>query len=66
MAFLLSASFDVDELEDYLELRDAAVQEQIAASNRDVGAGRTRSAVALLSEFKKTKVTAKNKRATKR
>jgi PHD/YefM family antitoxin component YafN of YafNO toxin-antitoxin module len=43
---------DADELEDYLELRDPNVREQIAESNQDVKSGRTRPAVDLLTELK--------------
>ncbi|MBI3210640.1 MAG: hypothetical protein HYZ37_17275 [Candidatus Solibacter usitatus] len=42
---------DADEMEDYLELRDPKVKSQIRQSNRDVRAGRTRSAEALLDEL---------------
>ena len=43
---------DADELEDYLELQNPNVREQIAASNEDVKAGRTRPAAELLPELK--------------
>ena len=43
---------DADELEDYLELQNPNVREQIAASNEDVKAGRTRPAAELLTELK--------------
>ena len=49
---------DAEELEDYLELRDPGVREQIARSNADIVSGRTRSAAALF--------TAKPKRPSKR
>ena len=41
-----------DEMEDYIELRNPAVREQIAESNRDVKAGRTRPAAELLRELR--------------
>jgi hypothetical protein len=43
---------DADEMEDYLELRNRKVNSQIVASNKDVRAGRTRPASALLKELK--------------
>ena len=43
---------DAEELEDYLELRNPGVREQIAESNRDVKAGRTRPAAELLTELR--------------
>ena len=52
---------DADELEDYLELQDPAVREQIAASNADIAAGRTRPASELLNELRRMK--AKSKRS---
>ena len=56
---------DADELEDYLELQDPAVREQIAASNADIAAGRTRPASALHDELRRMR--AKSKRSpTKR
>ena len=54
---------DADELEDYLELRDSKVKAQIRQSNRDVLAGRTRPATALLPELKAP--AAKSSRRTK-
>jgi antitoxin (DNA-binding transcriptional repressor) of toxin-antitoxin stability system len=54
-----------DELEDYLELQDPAVRNQIAKSNADIAAGRTRPASTLLAELKRMKA-AKPKRSTKR
>ena len=51
---------DADELEDYLELQDATVREQIAQSNEDVKAGRTRPAAGLLTELK-SKAASKSK-----
>ena len=48
---------DADELEDYLELHDPRVQTQIEASNRDIRAGKTRPAEALLAEFRSAKIT---------
>ncbi|MBI4479470.1 MAG: type II toxin-antitoxin system Phd/YefM family antitoxin [Acidobacteria bacterium] len=41
---------DADELEDYLELQDPEVQEQIRISNEDIRAGRTRPAEEHLEE----------------
>jgi hypothetical protein len=48
----VAAILDAEELEDYLELRDPAVRRQIATSNRDIRAGRTRPASRLLAELK--------------
>lgn len=45
-------SMDADELEDYLELRDSTIEAQIRQSNRDIQAGRIRSAEALVRELK--------------
>jgi hypothetical protein len=42
---------DADEMEDYLELRDAKVKAQIRQSNQDVRGGRTRPAEELLREL---------------
>jgi PHD/YefM family antitoxin component YafN of YafNO toxin-antitoxin module len=42
---------DADELEDYLELQNPNVREQIAESNEDVKAGRTRPAAELAAEL---------------
>jgi hypothetical protein len=42
-----------DEMEDYLELRDARVRASIVASRKDRIAGKTRSAAKLLSELKR-------------
>ncbi len=42
---------DADEMEDYLELRDPKVAEQIRKSREDVHAGRTRPAAELLAEL---------------
>ena len=42
---------DSDEMEDYLELRDPKVKAQVRESNKDVSAGRTRSAEVLLHEL---------------
>lgn len=41
---------DADELEDYLEIHDSEVQEQIRKSNEDIRAGRTRPAEEHLAE----------------
>ena len=54
-----------DELEDYLELQDPKVREQIATSNADIAASRTRPASVLLDELKRVKA-AKSKRSPKR
>lgn len=43
-----------DELEDYIELRDASVKAAIAASRKDRASGRTRPAAKLLAELKRT------------
>lgn len=51
----------VDELEDYLELRDPKVNKQITQSKKDYDAGRFGSARALLAELKNTRI-AKEKR----
>ena len=53
---------DADELEDYLELRDPKMKRIIAQSARDVRAGRTRPASALLDEFRKADAAKKTKR----
>jgi antitoxin (DNA-binding transcriptional repressor) of toxin-antitoxin stability system len=45
-----------DELEDYLELRDPKVRASIAASRKDRAAGKTRPAVKLLAELKRSAV----------
>lgn len=42
---------DADELEDYLEVHDTAMQRQIEKSNADIRAGRVRRAEELLEEF---------------
>ena len=54
-----------DELEDYLELQDPKVRDQIARSNADIAAGRTRPADMLLAELKRMKV-ARPSRSSKR
>lgn len=53
---------DADELEDYLELRDAKVTAAIRQSSADVKAGRVRPASALLTPAK----TAGKKRLSRR
>ena len=53
---------DADELEDYLELRDAKVGAAIRQSNADVKAGRVRSAAALLNPVKSTRRARKSRR----
>ena|SRR5579859_5091232 len=47
----IAGLMDADELEDYLELRDSRVKRQIAASRRDVAAGRYRPARTFLAEL---------------
>ena len=56
---------DADELEDYLELQNPAVRAQIAKSNADIAAGRTRPATALFAGPKRLNV-ARSKRPPKR
>ena len=46
---------DADELEDYLELQDPAIRQQIAESNADIAAGRVRPASELLAELRRMK-----------
>lgn len=55
----------VDELEDYLELRDPKVNKQITQSKKDYDAGRTGSAHALLAELKNTRIAKKKRVVTK-
>jgi PHD/YefM family antitoxin component YafN of YafNO toxin-antitoxin module len=57
----IAGLMDADELEDYLELRDPKVQRTIKQSARDVRAGRTRPASALLAEFRKAAAARKTK-----
>lgn len=45
-----------DELEDYIELRDAKVKAAIAASGKDRANGKTRPASKLLAELKRSAV----------
>jgi len=45
-----------DELEDYLETRDPKVKASLAASRKDVTAGKTRPAGKLLAELKQSAV----------
>ncbi len=45
-----------DELEDYLELRDAGVKAAIAASRKDRAAGKSRPAAKLLAELKRSAI----------
>lgn len=45
-----------DELEDYIELRDAKVKASIAASGRDRAEGKMRPATRLLAESKRNAV----------
>jgi len=56
---------DADELEDYLELQNPAIRQQIAESNADIAAGRVRPASDFLAELKRMKA-AKSKRSAKR
>ena len=44
---------NAEEMEDYLELHDPAVQAKIEKSNEDIRAGRTRPAAQLLEEARK-------------
>ncbi len=44
---------DADELEDYLELQNPAVRDQIRKSHEDYLAGKTRPADALLTELRR-------------
>jgi antitoxin (DNA-binding transcriptional repressor) of toxin-antitoxin stability system len=48
----IAGIMDADELEDYLEARDPKVKKQIAASRKDVEAGRVRNASELLADLK--------------
>ena len=45
-----------DELEDYLELRNPKVKASIAASRKDHTTGKTRPAVQLITELKRSKI----------
>ena len=45
-----------DELEDYIELRDAKVKASIAASRKDLARGKTRPAGTLRAELKRRAV----------
>lgn len=57
---------DADELEDYLELRDAKVRDHIKESTEEYRAGKSRPAEALLSELKAMRKTASKRRSPKR
>ena len=58
---------DADELEDYLEMRDPKLQEQIRKSNEDIRAGRTRPVEDFLTELSQTsKPAAKRTRRQKK
>ena len=46
---------DADELEDYLELRNAKVQAQIQKSNQDIRLGRIRPADSLLADLRQSR-----------
>jgi hypothetical protein len=45
-----------DELEDYIEMRDAAVKKSLAVSGLDRAKGKTRPASRLLAELRKSRV----------
>lgn len=49
------AIMDIDEFEDYLELNDPKARREIAKSNEDIRAGRTRPARELLAELRAPK-----------
>ncbi|MSS71146.1 MAG: type II toxin-antitoxin system Phd/YefM family antitoxin [Candidatus Latescibacteria bacterium] len=56
----IAGLMDIEEFEDYLELRDPKVQAHIRKSHQEVVAGKSRPAEALLAELqrgKKTKTT---------
>ena len=57
---------DADELEDYLEVHDPAMQRQIEKSNEDIRAGRTRPAEELLAELQAMSTKATERRRGKR
>ena len=46
---------DAEELEDYLELRDAAIEKQIAESRKDYEAGRFRDAGEFVAELRESR-----------
>ncbi|MBI3818889.1 MAG: type II toxin-antitoxin system Phd/YefM family antitoxin [Planctomycetes bacterium] len=48
----IAGLMDIDEFEDYLEARDPKVREAIAESNRDIKAGKTRSAEEFIAEIR--------------
>jgi hypothetical protein len=54
-----------DEMEEYLEMRDPEIREQIKKSNADIAAGRTRPAGDLLAELRAPRTT-RQKRSAKR
>lgn len=56
----VAAIMNADELEDYLELRDPGVKEQIRKSQQNYRRGRTRKASAFLAELR-SPVTRKKK-----
>ena len=58
----VAGMLSVDELEDYLELRNPKVSKQLAKSKRDLEAGRVSDAWTLLDQLKKAKV-AKTKKS---
>jgi PHD/YefM family antitoxin component YafN of YafNO toxin-antitoxin module len=51
----IAGMMDIDEFEDYLELKDPKAQRDLDKSNADVRAGRTRSVDDLLAEFQPRK-----------
>ena len=55
---------DADELEDYLEMQDPAVREQIRKSHEEYLAGKTRPAEALLAELRRSAKPKKVRRAS--
>ena len=60
----MAGIMDIDEFEDYLEAKDPQAQHDIAKSNEDIRAGRTRPARELLAEL--TKPGASKSKAPKR
>jgi prevent-host-death family protein len=47
----VAAVMDIDEFEDYLEVRDPEAQRDVAASREDIAAGRIRPVEELLTEL---------------
>lgn len=60
----IAGIMDIDEFEDYLELQEPKARRDIAKSNEDIRAGRTRPARELLAEL--TKPRAAKAKTTKR